>query len=218
MFSLLDEHFADASLNAFERDLEEKEWALLLEDEGGRIQGFSTLARMQATHDGAPVLVLYSGDTIVRRGYWASGELARGWSRFAFELAETAGMPTYWLLIASGFRTYRFLPVFFRDFYPRFDRATPPAVKGFLDEICTSRFGSSYDPSRGIVRLPGASSLRSGIAEVTEARLQDPHIAFFVDADPGHASGDELACLTRIARDNLTRAGRRVALPGGSKS
>ena len=33
---------------------------------------------------------------------------------------------------------------------------------------------------------------------------------FFREANPGWARGDELVCLTRVSRDNLTSAGRRI--------
>jgi hypothetical protein len=49
------------------------------------------------------------------------------------------------------------------------------------------------------------------VARVDAARLQDPHVAFFVQRNPRHAEGDELACLTRVHPDNFTAAGQRMA-------
>ena len=43
--------------------------------------------------------------------------------------------------------------------------------------------------------------------------MPDPHIAFFLDRNPGFVRGDELVCLTRIDDRNLTPAGRRMARP-----
>jgi hypothetical protein len=40
--------------------------------------------------------------------------------------------------------------------------------------------------------------------------LRNPHIAFFVAQNPGHAQGDELVCLARIHHDNFSAAGRRM--------
>ena len=49
---------------------------------------------------------------------------------------------------------------------------------------------------------------------MTAERLRDPQVAFFARMNPGHARGDELACLTELSRANLTRAGQRmVAAP-----
>jgi hypothetical protein len=60
------------------------------------------------------------------------------------------------------------------------------------------------------VRFPEPTPLRSGLAELKPARLRDPHVAFFVRANPGHARGDELACLSEIEYHNLTPAGGRM--------
>jgi hypothetical protein len=116
----------------------------------------------------------------------------------------------YWLLISSGYKTYRFLPVFFREFYPTYERPTPPAIKRRLDALAQLKFPSEYDPHRGVVRLTASAPLRAGVADVTEQRLRDPHVAFFVQANPGHVYGHELACLTELTQANLTAAGRRM--------
>jgi hypothetical protein len=112
-----------------------------------------------------------------------------------------------WLLITSGFRTYRFLPVFWRWFVPRHDGA---ADCGLRDRLAAARFGAGFDPATGIVRLAAPQRLRAGFREVPSGRERDPHTAFFLEANPGWAAGDELACLCELADDNLTPAGRRM--------
>jgi hypothetical protein len=39
-------------------------------------------------------------------------------------------------------------------------------------------------------------------------------VEFFVRMNPGHAEGDELACIAPISRSNLTRAGIRLLSAG----
>src|SRR5205823_3256853 len=119
--------------------------------------------------------------------------------------------PYVWLLITSGFRTYRFLPLFWREFYPRFDRATPPAEQRLLNHLATQRFGSHFDPSTGIVRLQSPQRLLDDLAGIPPARTDDPHVAFFASRNSGHAQGDELLCVTELTPQNLTPAGRRMA-------
>ena len=41
----------------------------------------------------------------------------------------------YWFLISKGYKTYRFLPLFFREFYPRHDAPTPAWAKEILDAL-----------------------------------------------------------------------------------
>jgi hypothetical protein len=211
MRRMLERYFDGVHRAQFEADLAEKEWAILLQDAAGDLRGFSTLMRLRQVVDGRPVLAFFSGDTIIERDFWGNDELPRQWGRLVFPLAAAEpDAEAYWFLICSGYKTYRFLPVFYREFYPTGARATPPAMRRILDALAIAKFGAAYDATRGVVRLPGATPLRHGVAEITPRRLRDPHVAFFVAANPGHARGDELACLVRVTPDNVTRAGRRM--------
>ncbi len=213
MFQVFCANFDGATLAIFQRDLHNKNWVILLrEEEHGTLQGFSTLAIYTLPFNGQPLSVVYSGDTIIQREFWGTPELPRAWIKTVLEKSAAMPQPIYWLLISSGYKTYRFLAVFYKEFFPRYDQPTPPEMKSLMDFLATQRFGADYDPERGIVRFAeGATPLRNGVAKVTEERLRDPHIAFFIDRNPGHLDGDELVCLTRIAPDNFTPAGRRMA-------
>lgn len=211
MYALLAHYFVNVTWRQFARDLAEKEWVILLTDAAGQIQGFSTLMRLRTVVDDEPVVAFFSGDTIIHSDYWGETVLPRLWGRHVFRLAESMqDARVYWFLISSGYKTYRFLPVFFREFYPTCERPTPPAIQRRLDALAQLKFPGEYDPGRGVVRLAAATPLRSGVAEITEQRLKDPHVAFFMVANPGYVRGDELACLTELTPANLTAAGRRM--------
>lgn len=197
MFALYTAYFETTDRVTFERDLAEKEWVILLCDDDGVIDGFSTLMRLRA----GEATVFFSGDTIVARHRWGTLDLPRLWARHVFAHADAH---TYWFLISSGWRTYRFLPLFFRDFYPR-----DSSMKPLLDTIAAAKFGDAYDARTGVVRLATPAPLRDGVSD-PDARMSNPHVRFFVEANPGHANGDELACLVRVAVDNLTPAGLRM--------
>jgi hypothetical protein len=146
--------------------------------------------------------------------------LPRLWSRHVFALArQRPERETYWFLISSGYATYRFLPTFFRRFVPSPDASdaepSPEAEResALLRAFATARYGDRFDAASGVVRLAHPTPLREGVAEVTPRRRADPHVAFFLERNPGHARGDELACLTRVHPDNLTPAGRRMVGP-----
>ena len=100
--------------------------------------------------------------------------------------------------------------MFFREFYPNPDAPTPASVRRLIDTLGSARFGDQYLADAGVVRFRQATPLRRGIADVTDERLRDPRIAFFTQANPRHADGDELACLAPLSRANLTRAGLRM--------
>ena len=210
MVRLLDAHFEGVTRDVFERDLAGKDWALLIEEDG-RLRGFSTLHLYETRHAGEAFTVVYSGDTIVERDAWGSSALARCWigSVRTLRRLHPSGR-LYWLLLSSGFRTYRFLPVFWREFHPRFDAALPADVRARRDFLARQRFGERYRAESGIVRLDPPQVLRPDLRALPLARRDDPHVAHFLERNPGWRQGDELVCLTEIAFENLTGAGRRM--------
>lgn len=222
MYQLLETYFSGTSRLQFEADLAEKESVFLLRDSAsGKIHGFSTSMRLSARVDDRDVVAFFSGDTIIAREYWGDSLLARLWSRTVFAEADRiiAARPqtrVYWYLICSGYRTWRFLPVFFREYWPNLSAPTPAHAQNILDTLGQQKFGSQYIHGAGFVRLRSATPLRGGISDITEQRLADPQVAFFARVNPGHVNGDELACITEINPANLTKAGRRmVGLPAG---
>lgn len=213
MFRVFSENFEGATPDLFERDLNNKQWVILLHETlTNELAGFSTLALYEAVGAGQTLSVVYSGDTIIRPAYWGTPELPRAWIKTVLEKSAAMPQPLFWLLISSGYKTYRFLKVFYKDFYPRYDAPTPPAMQALMHNLALQRFGADYRCEEGVVRFAaGATPLRAGVATVDAERLRDPHVAFFVERNPGHLHGDELVCLTRIHPDNFTAAGRRMA-------
>lgn len=211
MRSLLATYFEGVTPEQFARDLDEKDWVLRVRA-GGRLAGFSTLAVGEAEVGARRVNVVYSGDTIMAPEAWGSPVLARGWIGLVRRAcAELAERPCYWLLLSSGFRTYRFLPVFWREFWPRHDAEIPEAMRALRDALARGRFGDAYDAEAGVVRFGAPQRLSGRLAEVPEGRGRDAHVAFFLEKNPGHAAGDELVCLTELSDENLTAAGWRMA-------
>lgn len=211
MRDLLARHFESVDDEVFERDLSAKDRVVLVEKPDGELVGFSTFAYHAAEVGGRRAWIVYSGDTIVDPSVWNEGRLARAWIRSMLAIhSPNSDEPLYWLLIVSGYRTYRFLPVFFREFWPRHDRTTPREARTAIETLARSRFDGGYDPERGIVRLPRPSVLREGLRGIPIHRRRNPHVAFFSRSNPDHERGDELVCLTEVCPHNLTRAGRRV--------
>lgn len=210
MFSLLAGHFDGVRRDQFERDLEEKNWVLEIRLDG-RLLGFSTLLVREAEHEGRALTAVYSGDTIVAPEAWRSPALARAWIAAVNRLrAAVPDRPCYWMLLASGFRTYRFLPIFWREFHPRPDTPTPAHTQRLLDELARAQYGACYDAASGIVRFPQPQRLRGWLGKIPHGRVADRRVAFFLSRNPGHAQGDELVCLTEISDHNLTPAGQRM--------
>ncbi|UCH27358.1 MAG: hypothetical protein JSV66_06900 [Trueperaceae bacterium] len=215
MFELLDVYFENLTETRFAKDLAEKDSVILLRDGDGRLQGFSTLMRLEARVQGVLVTAFFSGDTIVAHRFWGQTELTRLWGQYAFDEAaklrkKTPGVKVYWLLISSGYKTYRFLPVAYRNFFPSHLAQTPSFEQAVMHTLAGSKFDGEYDRGRGVVRFREAAPLRQGIADIEARRLKDPHVRFFLQMNPGHKRGDELVCLAELHPANLTPAGKRL--------
>jgi hypothetical protein len=211
MFALMNQYY-ETSREVFDTDLDDKQQVILLTDTGtGVIRGFSTMCRM----DLGSVTALFSGDTIIHKDYRYTTALPRYWAQLVFSTLDSIKdeQPTqqvFWFLIVSGYKTYRYLPLFFREFYPRYDTPTPSHIQQVIHTLATSRYGDAYNPKTGVIQLPNPTPLRNGVARINPARKKDPNIAFFEHVNPGHVHGNELACITAVDRANLTRAGRRM--------
>jgi hypothetical protein len=212
MFSVFRENFEQTSLEVFHRDLNNKDWVILIRDEQNHIEGFSTLALYETEFESRKLSVVYSGDTIIRPEYWGTPQLPSTWIKTVLEKSANMQQPLYWLLISSGYKTYRFLSVFYKVFYPHYTCPTPPHIQSLMHHLAAQRFGDDYIPELGVVRFKvGATPLRDGVAEVTDERLHDPHVAHYIKMNPHHEQGDELVCITQVHPDNFTPAGRRMA-------
>jgi hypothetical protein len=210
MLAILDSHFRHITCERFLLDLTEKNWVILIHDQHERIVGFSTILLYTADFDGQRIAVIYSGDTIIERNAWGSAALPRTWIHSVWQLhaAQCPGLPLYWLLLTGGYRTYRFLSVFWRTFYPSCAPDTPPHLERLLHQLAAEKFGPHYDSAAGVVRL--GQPLRDDLLPVPEGKRIDPHVAFFLRHNPGYPQGDELACICELSRDNLTAAGWRM--------
>lgn len=201
MWGLFSRHYEGVTRAGFEADLAEKRQAILARDAGdGSVQGFSTLTWDLHEHEGRRFVALFSGDTIVAPGYWGQralqNEFGRSFTRLKLRRPFT---PLYWFLISKGYKTYLLLSRNFPEHWPRHDAPTPAWERGALDLLARARFGDAWRPDEGILRFgPDAPRLREGVAPLDEETLAAADVRFFHERNPGHARGDELACLGRI--------------------
>jgi hypothetical protein len=213
MFALMDRHYENMRRSDFDRDLAEKRWVIeLVESGSGRLCGFSTQRMLDLSVAGRKVKSLFSGDTIVERRHWGSTALALAWGRLAFAVMdEYRGDELVWILISKGFRTYRFMPVYFREFFPRWDAPAPAWAANIIRAFGQTAFPDRYDAATGIVRAPAEGCrLRPELGNAAVERTSDPHVQFFARANPGHGQGDELVCVAPLTRANFSRTAERL--------
>lgn len=210
MFDLMMSHYDNVDRERFERDLRAKDGVLLITDEGGEVQGFSTY-RMVDTHaDGERCRALFSGDTIVDQACWGQTSLFRSFAKLIGGFMEEAEDPLYWFLITKGIRTYLMLPLYFKEYYPRAGTETPARAHDLIVRLSVELFGDFYLPDEGVIRVdPPADRLKTELAEIPESKRSNEHVRFYLDANPGYVNGDELPSVARIDWDNFTAAALR---------
>ena len=213
MFQLLNDSYLGVKREAFERDLAAKEHVILLRSSEGEIVGFSTQVRLRLTLPDRTVVAVFSGDTIVTEQHRGSFETARQICRyFRRAMSDHPKEEVYWLLICKGWRAYRVLRLFFRDYSPRADASDPSAFRDVADGFGNTKYPGLYQSSSRLIVFPGDTQrIRPGSSEAIDHRRSDPGLLFFEKVNPGHERGNELVCVAPIREDNFTAAARRLA-------
>ena len=212
MYGLMATYYDKVNEETFLSDLSEKSDVILLENSKNQIKGFSTLMLLEETVNETTITALFSGDTIIDKDYWGTNELPKYWGKYAFSLIEEMpGQELYWFLICKGYKTYRFVPVFFNEFYPRRNAKFPEKEKNILDALALSKFPNQYDLETGLIKFDGEKDqLKKGVADIDQSKMDNPDIKYFVERNPNWQQGDELACLIELTKDNFNRVGHRI--------
>ena len=209
MAELMSLTYGGTSIEKVRRDLAEKQHILLLHGEDGELEGFSTIQLFDSTFRGRPVIIVYSGDTVIHEESRGQTVLMHDWWQFTCTVQRKfSGMDVYWMLISKGWRTYKLIPLFYKEYYPRPDMETPEDFQQFMDELGNRKFPGEY--RNGLIIPADADFLKNAENDIPDRRRNDPDVQFFVKKNPGFGRGDELLCITRLAPDNLTKTGRRV--------
>ncbi|HHI92667.1 MAG TPA: hypothetical protein ENK04_04000 [Gammaproteobacteria bacterium] len=205
MFELYDAYYDASDIQCFEHDMGKKDYVVLLKDQEGVFRGFSTLAVYEFDFDNRERRVLYSGDTIIHHEFWGSQALPLAWCQMAGKLkAEVPDKPLYWFLIVKGHRTYRYLSIFAKRFYPTWRYETPAETQAMIDHLARQKFGDDYKHDKGVVQFKQSRGhLRKNWVEIPEYMRKKPDVRYFLQRNPGHARGDELVCLTELCQGNL---------------
>jgi hypothetical protein len=211
MFRLMSQHFENVDADQFERDLAEKQWIVTVSDPAGGILGFTSVMWLKKKIGGETVTALFSGDTLLSPQIRGTSTWIRLLAQLGEALLKTGPKgPVYWLLVTSTHRTYRSLPLLFKEYYPRPDAQTPPDVLRRMAALARMRFPEEYDERQGIVRLRSPTPVRPQRVALATERLSGMHAEFFAARNPGFLNGDYLVCICDLSRDNRTRLGSRL--------
>lgn len=200
MFSLFCRYYDHVDFERFEKDLEPKHYVILLTDEAGHVQGFSTLQHLSVVRNGKRMHGVFSGDTVVDEKYWGQRTLGRVFLRHLWwQKCKRPFEPYWWFLISKGYKTYLLMANSFPEHYPRFERETPDDAQCVLDAFAEEMFPDAYQKQRGTIEFDVPhGQLKQRVAPITADLLQNPRIAFYQARNPGWRLGKELACVAKM--------------------
>ena len=203
MAGLYLDNYEGTSPDLFRSDLGAKDEAILILCEG-QLVGFTLLQVYTTNWRSRCVRIVYSGDTIVSPAHWGQQELAFAWIARAGQIwQQQPRLPLYWFLLVKGHRTFKYLPVFAKSFYPHWSEPRDD-LKALAEQLASEKFGGSYDAKTGIVRFDTSRGhLKEAIAHCSEQELAKPATAFFLQKNPHYRLGHELVCLCELEPVNL---------------
>ncbi len=206
------DNFAGTSEAIFRADLAEKDEAILLCHDQ-QLVGFTTLKIYEVSWLDCPAIVVYSGDTIVSQPHWGQQELAFAWiSRVGRIKRASPDIPLFWFLLVKGHRTFKYLSVFGKTFFPHWQERRDD-LKQLADQLASEKFGRCYDPESGLVRfLDSRGYLKSDIASASAEELRKKATRFFFQKNPAYRVGDELVCVCELELFNMKPLTGRIFL------
>jgi hypothetical protein len=200
MFTLFARYYDEIARDRFDEDLDGKDYVILLFDEDGAIQGFSTIRHLTVEHGGRVHRGLFSGDTVVAEEFWGQRVLGQLFLRHLFaQKLRHPFAPYWWMLISKGYKTYLLMANNFAEHWPRHEVPTPADKQEVLDAFAGTLFPEAYAKETGLIAFTESlGQLKSGVAGITTELLSHPRIAFFAERNPSWKRGTELACIARM--------------------
>ena len=210
-YQLLCQGFLGVSWNDFMRDLQEKDAVMILrkEQQKGEIVGWSSLMVLTLSLPGNEVKGIFSGDTVVLPEYRSSTGLGVELSRYFMNIYEQFPQnKVYYILISKGWRTYKIMPFFFKEYSPRYDKPNSACDQAVMDEFGKKKYPHHYNPATGVITF-SPQRLRPESIDAIPVKV-DAHTQFFLHCNPGHLDGNELVCVARVSPDNFTNGLKRM--------
>jgi hypothetical protein len=217
MYDLMQAHYDHVTPEMFYFDLSNKQYIGLIEDEDESLQGFTTYVIDPKACCGKTYHIIFSGDTIIHRDHWGSQIMMKGWCFTIGRLvASDNSKPWFWYLMSKGHRTYMYLPLFFKSYYPSLIKSEDDEIlANIANEVSFCLYGADWKPESGLIKFKEHhGELNTDLAEDSFKKAKSSHVRFFLEKNPDFAKGDELVCIAQLHPDNLIRTARDFFVQG----
>jgi len=178
--------------------------ALLRSLRTGALVGFTGLRYWHVPMPGGgKALTLYLGQTFVTEAY-------RGHDFVQKTVIRTTLLPwllTPWMSVyfwsdCISYKPYLLAARNLGRFFPSPHWTTPSRERHVIDSLGNRYYGDDYRPDSGTV-VKKSNRLRDHVAPLTDEMMQDPHIQFYAESNPGYQHGDGLIALYPATFSNL---------------
>lgn len=193
------QYYQGSDQERFYSDLRTKDEVLFLEY-GQQIVGFSAVQFYSL----ADKLIVYSGDTIVMPEHWYQQSLHKAWiQRMGYLKQQNPTTTIYWFLLVKGYKTYKYLVLFAKHFYPHWQLVDANLVV-LANQLASEKFGTLYRATTGVVECPqNYGYLKPELAQLTPSEQKKLSAQFFLKVNPYYYQGHELVCLCELTSENL---------------
>lgn len=199
---------SDITVEAFHKIVLGYTYAVMCRERiDGSLRGIYLMGKDHKEEKGQKYTVIKIGLALVRSGY-RGGPLMYYvflWHVYT-ELILHPRTPIYLMGKAFSYLSYITLFRFIDVVYPRYDRETPEFERNLLNEfagsVCMSN--ETYNPDTFVLERE-LSNLKSHVAPISEEDLENPHIRFFTDRNPGWKNGHCMFFLAKITWSDIFR-------------
>ena len=196
--------FYEAKLRAFPE-------VALARTRSGVLVGIAAIDVYRADFRSETSTIIFTSSVVIDEPYRRHNVIQRIGLRFYLRARlNHAFRPIYWFFDTFSYKSYGLLPRNFVEYWPRYDRPTPERQAALIDHLAQNLYGAAWRPGQGIVERSGQKKLKPATAVVDAKLLADPHVRFFVTANPGHQEGDMLVCLCPLTLKNWLYAANRA--------
>ncbi len=210
--NLMQIEFDGVDWNQFVHDLREKQFVMILKSEECEIVGFSTLMEIDMFMGKEKIKILFSGDTTIKQEYRDSFGFGIELSKFFMRtISRYPSHKIYYALISKGWRTYRVLPFYFKEFFPCYNLEQYSHVTAVMNMFGYKKYPQNYDESSGLLLFEGETQrLKTESPDASVPPRSNPHVDYFFKRNPNYLKGNELVCLAEVAQSNFTQVVHRL--------
>ena len=192
---------SEASYEEFHKVLKTYKYVVTCRDKmDGSLRGVGLAGVERRDLDGYKYTIVRVGLTFLEKSYQGSPIL---YYMIAYLLLKEMILhpltPLYTIGKSFTYKSYLLTCHAFPYGYPRYDKETPPLAKKIINEFARSVMTSSdvYDEETFVLKREKVY-IKPGTMEISAKDLEDPHIKFFVERNPGWTKGHQLLNLGQV--------------------